>query len=406
MLGDRTEGAATEAAALNRNRETDHLVRGNLAVAVERVRYAPIRQLVDRIHLLHRQRQRRRIQPHIDIAVPLNQRACVPRVRFEMQDARCMRIENRVLCDLIERRHANDGLRAVAVRNLAEEAHDMRGRTGCAGLGARPCNSRCGVGGLAGFPVFVLAGSLRLGRIQVRIHRRIQLARLIDRRRIDFCPAFGHGMTHERGPAQIGDVLDLFALAESMCDLDDLALSIAVDEQVRLRIQQDRAAHFLGPVIEMRDATQAGFDAADHDRYVAVRFAHALRIHDDGSIGTFAAFAAGRVGVIAADAAIRGVAIHHRIHVAAGHAEEQIRFAEPLEVLFRMPVGLRDDADAKSLSFEDPADDGHAEARMIHVGIACHDDDVAAVPPEHVHFLARHRQERSRPEAGRPVLAI
>src|ERR1700686_5131063 len=40
VLGDRAEGAAAEAAALDCYRETNHLVGGNIGVAVERVRAA------------------------------------------------------------------------------------------------------------------------------------------------------------------------------------------------------------------------------------------------------------------------------------------------------------------------------------------------------------------------------
>ena len=72
----------------------------------------------------------------------------------------------------------------------------------------------------------------------------------------------------------------------------------------------------------------------------------------------------------------------------------------------RAPVGLGDDADAESLRLQHAADDRHAEARMVDVGVAGDDDDVAAVPAERLHFLARHGQERGGPEAGRPVLAI
>ena len=71
-----------------------------------------------------------------------------------------------------------------------------------------------------------------------------------------------------------------------------------------------------------------------------------------------------------------------------------------------MPVGLADDADAEPLGFEQPPDQRHAEARMIDVGVAGDDDDVAGVPAQRAHFLARHRQERGDAEALCPVLAI
>ncbi len=92
VLGDRAERAAAEAAALDRNREADHLVCRDLRLPVERMRHAPIRQLVDRIHLLGRERQRRRIEPHIDVAMALHERTRVTRIRFQMQDARGVRV--------------------------------------------------------------------------------------------------------------------------------------------------------------------------------------------------------------------------------------------------------------------------------------------------------------------------
>ena len=98
--------------------------------------------------------------------------------------------------------------------------------------------------------------------------------------------------------------------------------------------------------------------------------------------GAGAAFPARRVGVVASQATVRRVAVHHRIEITAGHAEEHRRPAERLERLRRLPVGLRDDANPEALRFEQAADDGHAEARMIHIGVARHQDDVAGVPPQ------------------------
>ena len=78
-----------------------------------------------------------------------------------------------------------------------------------------------------------------------------------------------------------------------------------------------------------------------------IRLAHALRIDDHAAVRTLPAVALRRVGVIAAHAPVRGVAVHHRIHVAGGDAEEQIGLAQRLERCGAVPVRLRDDADAK-----------------------------------------------------------
>jgi hypothetical protein len=92
-----------------------------------------------------------------------------------------------------------------------------------------------------------------------------------------------------------------------------------------------------------------------------------------------------------AQPAIRRVAVDHRVHVAAGNAEEHARLAQRLERLRRLPVRLRDDADAEAMGFEQPADDRHAEARMVDIGIARHQHDVAGIPAERRHLGAVHR---------------
>src|SRR5690606_22958867 len=101
-----------------------------------------------------------------------------------------------------------------------------------------------------------------------------------------------------------------------------------------------------------------------------------------------------------------GVAVDHRVHVAGGDTEEQIRLAELHEVVFALPVRLTDDADAKALGFQQPADDRHAERGMIDVGIAGDDDHVARIPAELIHLLPAHRQEWRRAETFGPVLGI
>ena len=62
--------------------------------------------------------------------------------------------------------------------------------------------------------------------------------------------------------------MSLGALAgrQAVRDLDDLPLAVAEHEQVGACVEQDRAAHFLVPVVVVRDAPQARLDAADHDR--------------------------------------------------------------------------------------------------------------------------------------------
>ena len=131
-----------------------------------------------------------------------------------------------------------------------------------------------------------------------------------------------------------------------------------------------------------------------------------LRVDDDRAVRPLAADIAGRVAVIVAQPPIGGIAVDQRIHVAGSDAEEQTWLAERGEVVGIGPARLREDADAEPLRLEQPPDDRHAEARMVDIGIAGHQDDVAAIPAENVHLRPRHRQERRRAEAMRPEFAI
>ena len=65
-----------------------------------------------------------------------------------------------------------------------------------------------------------------------------------------------------------------------MRDFDDGAFGIAVKQDIGFGIDKDRAAHFVGPIVVMRDAPQRTFDAAEHDRHIFVGFAATLRVND------------------------------------------------------------------------------------------------------------------------------
>ncbi|OQC11580.1 MAG: hypothetical protein BWX79_01251 [Alphaproteobacteria bacterium ADurb.Bin100] len=218
--------------------------------------------------------------------------------------------------------------------------------------------------------------------------------------------AFVIRAAHEGGAAHIGDLLHRLLGRQPVGDLDQRALGVAVEQQVALGVHHDGATHLVAPVVVVCDAAQAAFDATQDQRHVVIGLAAALAVDDGCAIRSLAAHVAGRVGVVAADLAVRGVAVDHRIHVPGGHAPEQVGFAQGLEGFGAVPVGLGDDADAKALRLQHPADHGHAEAGVVHIGVARDQDDVTAVPAESVHLRAAHRQERGRAEALRPVGAV
>ncbi len=85
MFGDRTEGTAAEAAALNGHGESNHVIRRNLRLAIDGMRAARVGQFVNRVHVRRAQGNRRRIQPQL-----LMSRAAAPSARaFPGLDSRC-----------------------------------------------------------------------------------------------------------------------------------------------------------------------------------------------------------------------------------------------------------------------------------------------------------------------------
>ena len=79
------------------------------------MRAAGVGQVVDLVQFLGGQRDRRRIEPDVALAVRLHQRAGVAGVGFEMEGARGMGVEHRVVADLLVGRQADDGVGALVL---------------------------------------------------------------------------------------------------------------------------------------------------------------------------------------------------------------------------------------------------------------------------------------------------
>ena len=165
-----------------------------------------------------------------------------------------------------------------------------------------------------------------------------------------------------------------------MSNVDDLSLCVAIHQQIGLGVEENRAAHLLGPVIEMRNTPQTRLDSANDDRHIGIRLTGTLGIDDDRPIGPFATLTARGIGVVTANPSIARIAIDHRIHISGCNAEKEVRLAEDAERIGTLPVWLGDDSDSETLRLQQAADDSHPETRVVDVGVARHHDDVAAVP--------------------------
>ena len=279
-----------------------------------------------------------------------------------------MRIQHRIVDHLLVGRHADDTVATVRTLHPTHELDDVLAFS----------DGRCG-------------GACVLDRLhRIGVDGRVQRTRRIQVRGVDLDVVGAVALAHKRGATQVGDLVDGLAGVQAPRDVGDLSLGVAIDQQVGLGIHEHGAAHFFAPVIEVRDAAQRGLDTADDDGHVFIGLARALRIHDDRAVRPLAPLPTRRVRVIAAHAAVGGIAVDHRVHVAGGDAEEQPRPAQRAESLGTLPVRLRDHADAQALGLEQAADDGHAEAGVIDVGVTTDDDDVAFIPAQRIHLFAAH----------------
>ena len=127
-------------------------------------------------------------------------------------------------------------------------------------------------------------------------------------------------------------------------DFNNSTLAHAIDKQVGARIEQNGTLKRIGPIVVMRQATQARLNAAQNNRCVLVRAPNEVAVHRCGVVGAPIGRTARRIGILAAWNLVYGVMIHHRVHIARRNKEAQARLAEHIHAFGVAPVGLRDNA--------------------------------------------------------------
>ncbi|MNC22445.1 hypothetical protein D3C75_704470 [compost metagenome] len=209
---------------------------------------------------------------------------------------------------------------------------------------------------------------------------RVDTTRHIQTRRVHARPARHRFFTHHCGVTHIADLVDFLTHRQAMSDFHQRTLAVAENQHVGFSIHQNRTTNGIRPVIVMRGTAQARFDAAEDHRHITPGFFTALGVGQGCAIRAFTRHVIRRIRIVVTQFTIRGIAVDHRIHVACGHTEEQIRFAKTHEVFFSIPVWLGNDTHAEALGFQHTATDRHTKTRMVDVGISGNQNDVTAVP--------------------------
>lgn len=143
----------------------------------------------------------------------------------------------------------------------------------------------------------------------------------------------------------------------------------------------------------MGQTAQARLDAADDDGGILKRLADEVTVDRDGTIGAVPLLATRGIGVGVAAVLGHRIVVDHGVHVAGADEKAQARLAEHRDAGGVGPVGLADNAHLVTVCIKDAADDGHAKAGMVHVGVAADVDEVALVPAARVHVGAADGEE-------------
>ena len=143
----------------------------------------------------------------------------------------------------------------------------------------------------------------------------------------------------------------------------------------------------------MGKASKRCLDAAQYDRRVLVCAPDEVAIDHVGMVWALAHDSTRSVEVFGPVVLGDSVVQDHRVHVAAADEKAELRLAEDCDRGGVVPVGLGDDADTVAMLLEHAGDDGRGKGRVVHIGIADHEDEVALVPATSFHVLLRDRKE-------------
>ena len=332
------------------------------------MRNALIRQGKHAIHLFSGKRNSGRVNPDIAFAVFLHQRAGAAGVSFMVQNTRRVRVENLVAFHLFKGRQQDIGLLPrLRTRRLYGNA-------------LRFLFWRCDGFVIRARQIFT-----------VRMRDRIDFPRRVQTRGVHPAPARQRFLHHDRGVANVANLPDRLAGGQTVRHFHQRTLAVAEHQHIGFRVHQNRATHGIRPVVVVRGSAQAGFDTTEDHRHIFPRFFATLRINQRGAIRALAGHVPRRVGIVMAQLTVSSVAVDHRIHIPGGDAEEQIRFTQAHKVVFIIPVRLGNNPHAEPLRFQHASADRHAKARVIDIGIAGNQNNVAAIPAKLIHLFTRHR---------------
>ena len=198
---------------------------------------------------------------------------------------------------------------------------------------------------------------------------------------------------HVAGAVHVGDGLDGFPGGQAAGDLHRLVLPHAEADQVRPRVLGDAGQDGVQPVVVMGEPPEGGFQPAQDYRQVGVGLFGQFGVDGGAPVGAGPRLAAGGIFVLGPGDLGHRVVADHAVHVAAADEKAVFGFAEPLEVLAVGIPGLGQHPHPVALGLQKAADDGGAEAGVVHIGVAAHHHEIQLVPAPPGHVLPADGQK-------------
>ena len=170
-------------------------------------------------------------------------------------------------------------------------------------------------------------------------------------------------------------------------DLPGGPLPHAVDQQVRLGVEEDGAADLVIPVVVVGEAAETGLQAADDDGGAGEGLPGPVGVDDGGPVGPQAHPVPRAVGVGGPALLGGGVVGHHGVDVAPADHHAVPGLAHSPEGVGAVPVRLGQHRHPVALRLQHPGDDGRAEAGVVHIGVGGDHQKVVVPPVPGLHVL-------------------
>ena len=242
----------------------------------------------------------------------------------------------------------------------------------------------------AGLEIHLLLDHDRRSHKRIPVGQRLLIAR---QEQITVAGVERLGGLFAQQPRRAADAVERLIRREPAEHLGRGTLAHAVDQNIRLRIEQDRPPDLILPVVVVRDAAEARLKAAELNPDSGKRLPDQLRIDDQRMRRPPAGFAVLAEAVVLAEAAADGIDVDHRIHIAGGHADADARAAHDLQRFGVPPVGLGQHGHPIALGLQHPADDRNAERRVIDITVPRDQENIELLVTRLLHLGTGRGQE-------------